>query len=159
MANSLSNYRFIRVTTTLDTSAYSTGDVLFNSVEIPEAVLGNAGCSKLLNMYVVNQNVDTIDVNFFFSENSMTIGKIKCAESASVYPGFFKVQVQHFNDVERHIVNFIDKIYFCERENLGDQLLSWYFAMRNGWYSETPEKNMPVQKFGKINIGTSVSFE
>ena len=47
----------------------------------------------------------------------MTIGKIKCAESASVYPGFFKVQVQHFNDVERHIVNFIDKIYFCERNN------------------------------------------
>ena len=79
-------------------------------------------------------------------KNSMTTGKIKCAESASVYPGFFKVQVQHFNDVERHIVNFIDKIYFCERSNLGGQLLSWYFAMRNGWYSETPEKNKPTQK-------------
>ncbi len=83
MANSLSNYRVIRVTPTLDTSAYSTGDVLFNSVEIPEAVLGNAGCSKLLNMYVVNQNVDTIDVNFFFSENSMTIGTINATADIS----------------------------------------------------------------------------
>ena len=83
MANSLSNYRVIRVTPTLDTSAYAPGDVLFNSVEIPEAVLGNAGCSKLLNMYIVNQNTDTIDVNFFFSENSMTLGTINTTADIS----------------------------------------------------------------------------
>jgi hypothetical protein len=70
------NRKVIRVTPTLDTSAYATGDVLFNSVEIPNAVFANGGCSKLINMYVVNQNTAIIDVNFFFSENSMTLGTI-----------------------------------------------------------------------------------
>lgn len=83
MANNLSNYTVIRVTPTLDTSAYAPGDVLFNSVEIPNAVLGNSGCSKLLNMYVVNQNTTTIDINFFFSENSMTLGTINATADIS----------------------------------------------------------------------------
>ena len=76
MGNNLSNYDVIRVTPTLSTDAYSTGDVLFNSVEIPNAVYGNGGCSKLVNMFVVNQNTTVIDINFFFSENSMTLGTI-----------------------------------------------------------------------------------
>ena len=72
----LQKYEVIRVTPTLSTDAYSTGDVLFNSVEIPNAVREDGGCSKLINMFVVNQNMDVIDVNFFFSENSMTLGTI-----------------------------------------------------------------------------------
>ena len=70
------NRKVIRVTPTLDTSAYAVGDVLFNSVEIPNAVFANGGCSKLVNMFVVNQANVQIDVNFFFSENSMTLGTI-----------------------------------------------------------------------------------
>lgn len=76
MANNYSDFEIIRVTPTLSTDAYAVGDVLFNSVEIPNAVIGNGGCSKLVNMFVVNQANVSIDVNFFFSENSMTLGTI-----------------------------------------------------------------------------------
>lgn len=76
MANNASNYKVIRVTPTLDTSAYAAGDVLFNSVEIPNAVLGDGGCSKLLAMFIVNQNTTEVDVDFIFSENSGNLGTI-----------------------------------------------------------------------------------
>lgn len=76
MANNYSDFEIIRVTPTLSTDAYAVGDVLFNSVEIPNAVIGNGGCSKLVNMFVVNQANVSMDVNFFFSENSMTLGTI-----------------------------------------------------------------------------------
>ena len=49
--------KIIRVTPTLDTSAYAVGDVLFNSVEIPNAVKEDGGCSKLTGMYILNQNL------------------------------------------------------------------------------------------------------
>ena len=79
-------------------------------------------------------------------KDSLTKDKIDYAERADSYPGFFKVQVQYFQNVEKHIINSIDKVYFCERNNLKEQLLSWYFAVRNGWYSETPERNRPARK-------------
>ena len=83
MGNNLSNYDVIRVTPSLDTNAYATGDVLFNSVEIPNAVYGNGGCSKLVNMFVVNQANVSIDVNFFFSENSITLGTVNATADFS----------------------------------------------------------------------------
>ena len=51
-----SNRKIIRVTPQLDTSAYEAGDVLFNSVEIPDAVIEKGGCSKLTSMFILNQN-------------------------------------------------------------------------------------------------------
>tara|TARA_R100000353_G_scaffold36158_1_gene28891 strand:+ start:50 stop:631 length:582 start_codon:yes stop_codon:yes gene_type:complete len=66
--------KIIRVTPTLDTSAYAVGDVLFNSVEIPNAVKEDGGCSKLTGMYILNQNLTDTDLDFIFSENSMTLG-------------------------------------------------------------------------------------
>jgi len=68
------NRKIIRVTPTLDTSEYAVGDVLFNSVAIPNAVISNGGCSKLVAMFVLNQSVSDIDVDFIFSENSLTLG-------------------------------------------------------------------------------------
>ena len=68
-----SDYKVIRVTPTLDTSQYAALDVLFNSVAIPDAVRGNGGCSKLVGMYLLNQNTDIIDIEFIFSENSLTL--------------------------------------------------------------------------------------
>ena len=69
-----SNYKVIRVTPVLDTSEYAVGDVLFNSVAIPNAVLGNGGCSKLVAMYILNQSTGDVDLDFIFSENSLTLG-------------------------------------------------------------------------------------
>ena len=69
-----SNYKIIRVTPVLDTSAYADGDVLFNGLEIPNAVLGKGGCSKLVGMYVYQQTGAVLDATFLFSENSLTLG-------------------------------------------------------------------------------------
>ena len=69
-----SDYKIITVTPTLDTSAYADGDVLFNGLAIPNAVLGNGGCSKLVNMYIFSQTGTVIDATFIFSQNALTLG-------------------------------------------------------------------------------------
>lgn len=68
------NRKIIRVTPTLDTSQYADGDVLFNGLEIPNAVLVNGGCSKLTSMFIYSQIGSVIDATFIFSENSLTLG-------------------------------------------------------------------------------------
>ena len=68
MGNNNSNYNIIRVTPTLDTSAYAQGDVLFTATAIPNAVKGDGGCSMLVAMYVLNQETTEIDIEFIFSE-------------------------------------------------------------------------------------------
>ena len=82
MANNHSKYSIIRVTPTLDTSTYAQGDVLFVATEIPNAVLGNGGCSKLIGMYILNQNLTDVDVDFIFCENSAVFGTIN--ETANI---------------------------------------------------------------------------
>ena len=75
MANSYSNYAIIRVTPTLtEDSAYADGDVLFTATEIPNAVLGNGGCSMVLGAYILDQDKDTVQVDFIFHENNINIG-------------------------------------------------------------------------------------
>jgi len=76
MRTGKSDYKIIRVTPTLDTNAYAQGDVLFIATEIPNAVIGNGGCSKLVSMYMLTQNTTRIDVDFVFSENSAVYGTI-----------------------------------------------------------------------------------
>ena len=76
MANNHSKYAIIRVTPVLSTDAYAAGDVLFVPTEIPNAVKGNGGCSKLVAMYLLNQNLTDIDIDLIFSENTGTIGTI-----------------------------------------------------------------------------------
>lgn len=71
-----SSKKIIRLTPTLDTNAYAQGDVLFVATEIPNAVIGLGGCSKLVAMYVVNQNTTDVDIDFIFSENSAVYGTI-----------------------------------------------------------------------------------
>ena len=72
----LQKYEIIRVTPTLDTNAYAQGDVLFVATEIPNAVREVGGCSKLVAMYIVNQNTTDVDIDFIFSENSAVFGTI-----------------------------------------------------------------------------------
>lgn len=75
--------RIIRVTPTLDTAAYGQGDVVFNSVEIPNAVLGDGGCSKLIAMFIVNQVTTSVDIDFIFSENTGTLGSVNATANIS----------------------------------------------------------------------------
>ena len=75
MANAYSDYEIIRVTPTLSTDAYAVDDVLFTGVEIPNAVKGKGGCSKLTNMYVLDQqDTSDVDIEFYFTEKNTAIG-------------------------------------------------------------------------------------
>ena len=74
MANNYNDYAIIRVTPTLTTGAYSDGDVLFTATEIPNAVRGNNGCSKLVNCFVLDQHKQTFDAHLVFSEANTALG-------------------------------------------------------------------------------------
>ena len=77
MANNHSDYTIIRVTPTLTASeAYSVGDVLFTATEIPNAVRGEGGCSKVLGGFILDQDRDTFEVDLLFTELSTAIGTI-----------------------------------------------------------------------------------
>ena len=83
MGNNLSNYDIIRVTPTLDTSAYAGGDVAFTATEIPNAVFGNGGCSKLVNAYIMDQDRDTYDLDLIFTQKNTAIGTINATADIS----------------------------------------------------------------------------
>ena len=73
MSNSASKYKIIDVTPTLDTSEYADGDALFNKIEIPNAVVGNGGCSKLINVTVNSKKASStpMEIIFMHEEQSM----------------------------------------------------------------------------------------
>ena len=83
MGNNLSNYDIIRVTPTLDTSAYAGGDVAFTATEIPRAVLEKGGCSKLVNAYIMDQDRDTYDLDLIFTEKNTAIGTLNATADIS----------------------------------------------------------------------------
>lgn len=69
------NKKIIRVVPTLSTDAYAQQDVLFTSVEIPNAVFANGGCSTLSNMFVVDRSDQSdVDIQFFFTEKNTALG-------------------------------------------------------------------------------------
>lgn len=84
MANNYSDYTIIRVTPTLDNgNAYATGDVAFTATEIPNAVRGNGGCSKIINCYAIDKDRDTYDLTVFFTENNTALGTINATANIS----------------------------------------------------------------------------
>tara|TARA_R100000655_G_scaffold4394_8_gene14118 strand:- start:2063 stop:2566 length:504 start_codon:yes stop_codon:yes gene_type:complete len=83
MGNSLSNYTIIRVTPTLSTDAYADGDVLFTATEIPNAVLGDRGCSKLVNCFVLDQARQSFSCDFVFTEENTALGTINATADIS----------------------------------------------------------------------------
>tara|TARA_X000001388_G_scaffold69051_1_gene57298 strand:- start:1764 stop:2276 length:513 start_codon:yes stop_codon:yes gene_type:complete len=75
----------IRVTPTLSTDAYAASDVLFNFIEIPNAVSNRGGTSMLKAMYVVDySDTSSIDYKMFFAENnSSELGTINATANIS----------------------------------------------------------------------------
>jgi len=76
MANSASRYSVIRVSPTLDTSAYADNDIFFNSTEIPSAVIGNGGASKLVGITILNEDDSAHDIDIIFMQKSTDLGTI-----------------------------------------------------------------------------------
>tara|TARA_Y100001963_G_scaffold3266_1_gene4334 strand:- start:1162 stop:1677 length:516 start_codon:yes stop_codon:yes gene_type:complete len=75
MANNYSKYSIVRVTPTMDAgTAYANGDVLFNSTEIPDAVIGNGGCSKLVAVFLNNHKDSSFNFDIVFTEKQVNLG-------------------------------------------------------------------------------------
>ena len=83
MRSCKSDYKIIRVTPTLDTSAYAQGDVLFTATEIPNAVVGLGGCSKLVGAYIFDKLDGSDDITFVFTEGSTALGTINATANIS----------------------------------------------------------------------------
>ena len=71
-----SDFKVIRVSPTLSTDQYSDNDVFFNSTEIPQAVIGNGGCSKLTAITILNENDVAHDFDIVFMQVSSDLGTI-----------------------------------------------------------------------------------
>ena len=78
-----SNYKIIRVTPTLSTDAYADGDVLFTATEIPNAVIGDKGCSKLVNCFVLDQARQSFSCDLVFTEENTALGTINATADIS----------------------------------------------------------------------------
>tara|TARA_R110002020_G_scaffold125344_2_gene282526 strand:+ start:23 stop:541 length:519 start_codon:yes stop_codon:yes gene_type:complete len=74
-----SEYRVIRVTPTLDTNAYADDDVFFNATEIPQAVIGNGGCSELKAITILNEDDVAHDIDIVFMQVEKDLGTINDA--------------------------------------------------------------------------------
>ena len=80
MGNTISPYTVIDVTPTLDTNEYASGDALFNKVEIPNAVLGNGGCSKLMGLTISSKKAADTDIIVYLMTNNQSV----CAANAAM---------------------------------------------------------------------------
>ena len=83
MRSGKSDYQIIRVTPTLSTDAYAQGDVLFTATEIPNAVIGLGGCSKLVGAYIFDKNDSSSDITFVFTEGNTALGTINATANIS----------------------------------------------------------------------------
>jgi len=83
MRSGKSDYKIIRVTPTVDTSAYAAGDVMFTATEIPDAVIGLGGCSKLVRCYIMDQDRDTYDCQLIFTQKNTALGTINATANIS----------------------------------------------------------------------------
>lgn len=84
MPNSYSNFEVIRVTPTITADSVGAGEVLFTTTEIPNAVLGNGGCSKLIGVWVLSQSgAVQADISLVFMENNTSIGSLNEAPNIS----------------------------------------------------------------------------
>ncbi len=73
----------VRVSPTLETSEYAVGDVLFDPIEIANAVPSRGGTSWLRNMYLVDKEEQSQDIEFYFFEKSTSIGTVNATANVS----------------------------------------------------------------------------
>ena len=81
MANKIANqeYKVITVTPTIvpgSPTAFGAGDVFFAPVEIPNAVKGQGGCSKLIGIGIIDQADQSLDLTFVFMQVSTALGTV-----------------------------------------------------------------------------------
>ena len=105
MANNLSDFAIIEVIPTLQASAYTTARMAFVTKEIPNAVDGSKGCSKLIGLTIVNKADATFIGDIIFQSASTTHGAINAAPGMSVADlgtagvlGTIKIEAEDWTD-------------------------------------------------------------
>ena len=78
-----SDFKIIRVTPTLSTDQYAQGDVLFTATEIPNAVIGLGGCSKLVGGYIFDKTAGSDNMFFVFTQGNTALGTINATADIS----------------------------------------------------------------------------
>ena len=73
----------IRVTPTLDTSAYADNDILFVTTEIPNAVSSRGGVSNIVDISVHSKTIVELDMDIIFMEEKVDYGSINAYSSAT----------------------------------------------------------------------------
>ena len=73
----------IIITPTITTATLDGGDVLINSVEIPNAVKEDGGCSILHSITLVDYDDAEIDLDMVITQNSFTLGAVNAEPSAT----------------------------------------------------------------------------
>jgi hypothetical protein len=71
--------QWIEVTPTLDTSAYADGDVLFNSVEIPQAVFANGRTVTLVSIAGLDADDQGVAMDLVFTQAALTLAALNAA--------------------------------------------------------------------------------
>lgn len=96
---------FIDVTPTLDTSAYSIGDVLFNPVEIPLATKYNGGKAYVVSIQAIDEDDQGQPLDVYFLHTNNNLGTINVAPNISdanaraIVGGPFKIGSGDWNDL------------------------------------------------------------
>ena len=83
MGNSVSNFDIIRVTPTVIAGTTEANDVMFNATEIPNAVLGDGGCSKLIGVTITDQDNEAHNMDLVFMSVQTNLGTAGSAGSIS----------------------------------------------------------------------------
>jgi len=76
-------YKAARVTPTITGVQYANNDILFDTTEIPNAVLYEGGASKLINMTITSKSTSLFDCIFYFWQVNQSMGTVNAARSIS----------------------------------------------------------------------------
>ena len=74
MGNNASNFEIIRVTPTIIVGTTEAEDVMFNATAIPNAVIGDAGCSKLIGVSITDQDKEDHNMDIVFMSVQTNLG-------------------------------------------------------------------------------------
>ena len=77
----------VDVTPTLNTNEFASGDALFNYQELPKAVIGKGGCSKLLNITVNSKKAATTEFEIMFQTNAQSLEAANAAMNITAVEG------------------------------------------------------------------------
>ena len=81
----------IKPSTPVDTSAYAAGDLLFDKVELKNAVPSRGGCSKLVSLSMYNEDgVANEDFLVMFFDNEKSLGISANAATSGISDTTFK---------------------------------------------------------------------